>query len=80
LSFLTSIIPTPFLAVSVLADSPRERLPLDSNWRFQLGDPAEIASRLWDTSIDLFLVTPLFCAMCNLLCRIKLQDHGSVMM
>src|SRR5882724_9556506 len=33
-----------FLAINVLADAPRERLLLDSGWRFQLGDPADLTN------------------------------------
>ena len=28
------------------ATEPRERLSMDSGWRFQLGDPAEVAGQL----------------------------------
>src|SRR5882724_7326644 len=34
-----------FLAINVLADAPRERLLLDSGWRFQPGDPGATGDR-----------------------------------
>src|SRR5882672_8301397 len=47
-----------FFALNVLADSPRERLPLDSNWRFQLGDPAEIVSDPAKTNVAYYPEIP----------------------
>src|SRR5882724_2201930 len=38
------LILTVFFALKVVADAPRERLLLDSSWRFQLGDPTDLTN------------------------------------
>src|SRR5260221_8011999 len=55
---ITVVVTAIFSAKDAKADSPREKILLDSGWRFQLGDPAEIVSDPANTNVAYYPEIP----------------------